>query len=189
MNADYQIKTDPVNLDTSDDQARPLLETAQKNLGFVPNMYQGMAIAPGMLSTYLHGYDQFRRHSDFQPAEQEVVLLTISRYNGCDYCMAAHSMIAEKVSQVPEPVLEAIRNRQPIPDPRLAALSRFVERMIDSRGLPTREDVAAFLEASFEEQHILQIVLAIAVKTLSNYGNHLNHPELDPAFAGHRWEG
>lgn len=59
-----------------------------------------MAHAPGALSTYLHGMDWFRKESGFTPAEQEVVLLVISRINDCHYCVAAHSMIAEKVSKV-----------------------------------------------------------------------------------------
>lgn len=189
MNADYRIQAPRVTLDNASEQAKPLLEGAQKTLGFVPNMYTGMAIAPGLLSTYIHGYDQFREHSGFSPAEQEVVFLTISRYHGCDYCMAAHSMLADKMSQVPAPVLDAIRNKAPIPDQRLAALSAFTEHMVDNRGLPGQSEVSAFLEAGFEEKQVLEIVLGIAVKTLSNFSNHLNHSEVDDAFADYRWQG
>ena len=188
MKADYKLQSEPVSLDNANERAKPLLESAQKGMGFVPNMYGGMAISPGVLSTYMHGYEQFRQHSGFSPAEQEVVLLTISRFNGCDYCMAAHSMLADKMSQVPADVLEAIRNGQTIPDIHLAALSHFVERMVDSRGLPTKAEVQAFLDSGYEEAQILEIVLAIAVKTLSNYSNHLNHSEVDDAFADYRWQ-
>ncbi|MCG6657458.1 carboxymuconolactone decarboxylase family protein [Halomonas campisalis] len=189
MTADYKIQLAPQTLDNADAQAKPLLEQANEKLGFVPNMYQGMAKAPGVLDTYLHGYELFRQDSGFTPPQQEVVFLTISRLNGCGYCMSAHSMLGEKMSQVPADVLEAIRNDQPIPDMRLATLSEFTRVMFETRGKPSRDDVAAFLEAGFEEPHILQIVLALAAKTLSNYSNHLNHPELDEAFAGHAWNG
>jgi len=189
MSADYQMQLPPQTLDTADAQAKPLLEQANAKLGFVPNMYAGMAKAPGVLSTYLHGYELFRQDSGFAPPEQEVIFLTISRLNGCGYCMSAHSMLGEKMSQVPADVLEAIRSGQPIPDERLAALSEFTRVMFETRGKPTQSDVEAFLDAGFEEQHILQIVLALAVKTLSNYANHLNHPDLDEAFANHAWQG
>ncbi len=188
MAAEYQIQMAPQTLDTADAKARPLLEQANQTLGFVPNMYAGMAKAPGVLSTYLHGYELFREDSGFTPPEQEVVFLTISRLNGCGYCMAAHSMLADKVSQVPTEVLEAIRKDQPIPDQRLAALAEFTRVMFESRGMPSQDDVEAFLEAGFKEQQVLQIVLALAVKTLSNYANHVNHPEVDDAFAGHAWQ-
>jgi uncharacterized peroxidase-related enzyme len=189
MSADYKIQMPPQTLENAGPKAKPLLEKANDKLGFVPNMYAGMAKAPGVLDTYLHGYDLFREESGFAPPEQEVVFLTISRLNGCGYCMAAHSMLAEKMSQVPEDVIAAIRDDKPIPDERLAALSQFTKVMFETRGMPTQADVEAFLAAGFEESHILQIVLAMAVKTLSNYSNHINHPELDEAFAGHAWEG
>lgn len=189
MTADYKMQLAPQTLDTADAKARPLLEEANAKLGFVPRMYEGMAKAPGVLDTYLRGYELFRQDSGFAPPEQEVVFLTISRLNGCDYCMSAHSMLADKMSQVPADVLEALRHDTPIPDARLAALSRFTRVMFETRGKPGRDDVQAFLDAGFAEQQVLQIVLALAVKTLSNYANHVNHPELDDAFADHAWQG
>lgn len=59
--------------------------------------------------------------------------------------------------------------------------------MVVKRGLPGKADVAAFLAAGFSERHILEIVLAISVKTLSNYANHLFHTPVDGAFAGRVW--
>ncbi|MCP1676512.1 putative peroxidase-related enzyme [Natronocella acetinitrilica] len=188
MSAEYKIKASPKTIDTADAQARPLLEGAKAKLGFVPNMYAHMAKVPGVLSTYIHGYEFFRGQSGFTPAEQEVVLLTISRENGCEYCVSAHSMIAENVSKVPADALQALRDGKPLSDARLAALSNFTAVMLQSRGKPSTDEVQAFLKAGFEEEHILQIVLAMAVKTLSNYANHVNHPELDEAFSGHAWK-
>ena len=71
--------------------SRELLETVKATMGMVPNMYAEMAHSPGLLGTYRFGYDQFRRHSGFNPTEQEVIFLAISRYNGCAYCMGAVS--------------------------------------------------------------------------------------------------
>ncbi|MBB3232756.1 carboxymuconolactone decarboxylase family protein [Halomonas stenophila] len=189
MTADYRIELAPQTLDNADDKARPLLEQAKEKLGFVPNMYAGMAKVPGVLDTYLHGYQLFRENSGFSPAEQEVVLLTISRLNGCEYCMSAHSMLADKVSQVPEAAIQALREDREIPDARLSALSRFTRVMFETRGNPSKAEASAFLDAGFEERHMLQVVLALAVKTLSNYSNHLNHPELDEAFGDYAWKG
>ena len=188
MTADYKMQLAPQTLENADTKARPLLEQANNKLGFVPKMYEGMAKAPAVLDTYLHGYELFRQDSGFTPPEQEVVFLTVSRLNGCGYCMSAHSMLADKLSQVPADVVEAIRNDTRIPDERLAALSHFTRVMFETRGKPTEDDVKAFLDAGFEEQQVLQIVLALAVKTLSNYANHINHPELDDAFAEHAWK-
>lgn len=187
MHAEYQIRLPLLTPDTATGEARPLLQQAQATLGFIPNMYGAMAHAPALLATYFDGYDRFRKQSGFTPAEQEVILLTISRFHGCTYCVAAHSMIAEKMSKVPVPVLEAIRAGAAIPDAKLRALSTFVAVMVETRGLPARRDVEAFLAAGYQEPQILAIILAIAVKTISNFTNHLFHTPVDAAFAAYQW--
>ena len=177
----------PVTIATANEQARSLLQDAQHRLGFVPNMYAAMANSPGMLETYMRGYTVFRQESGFSPAEQEVVFLTISRENGCNYCVAAHSFLADAVSKVPADVTNAIRESLPIRDSRLAALSGFTRTMLDSRGHPDRKDVQAFLSSGFTERQVLEIVLAISVKTLSNYANHLFLTPLDDKFSSREW--
>lgn len=187
MSAEYQLSLDLVTPEDADARQRELLDTAKASLGFVPNMYAAMANAPGVLDTYLHGYQLFREESEFSPAEQEVVFLTISRENGCHYCMAAHSMLAANKSGVPDAVTQAIRDDREIQDPKLAALCQFTRRMVRTRGLPESADVQAFLDAGYTERHVLDIVLAQAVKTLSNYTNHLFHTNVDEVFADYRW--
>lgn len=187
MHADYQLTLSPLSPEQASPLARQRLAEARKGLGFVPNMYAVMANAPGLLDTYVHGYERFRALSGFTPAEQEVVFLAISRENGCGYCMAAHSLIADRMSGVPVAVTDAIRDGTPIPDPKLAALHDFTRLMVRKRGLPDRDEVAPFLAAGYREAHILEIVLAIAVKTLSNYANHLFHTPVDSQFAARAW--
>lgn len=182
MYSEYKLTLSPITDDTHE-----TLVQAKKNLGFIPNMYRNMATAPGLLETYLYGYEQFREQSAFTAAEQELVFLTISRENGCEYCMSAHSMIADKMSGLPTEVTEAVRIDDSIADKKLAALHRFTKVMHDRRGLPKKEEVKSFLAAGYSERHILDIVTAMAVKTLSNYTNHLFHTEVDDVFADWAW--
>ncbi len=177
----------PKTAETAEPRAAEALEGAARSLGFIPNMYANMANAPELLESYLAGYKLFRGEAGFTPAEQEVVFLTISRVNDCSYCMAAHSMIAEKVSKVPASDLDAVRRGAVLPDPKLQALARFTGLMVESRGRPTPADVSAFLAAGYTERHVLGVILAMSVKTISNSVNHVFHTELDPAFAGHSW--
>jgi uncharacterized peroxidase-related enzyme len=188
MAEQYKLALEPKTIETADPKAGDLLKQAKANFGMVPNMYANMANSPGLLSTYLHGYQYFRQDSGFTPAEQEVVFLAVSRENGCHYCVAAHSFIADTASKVPTEVTDAIRDGREIPDPKLAALSRFTRQMVESRGFPEREDVEAFLDAGYQERHVLEIVLAIAVKTISNYSNHLFETEIDAPFAQRAWQ-
>ncbi len=189
MNAEYRMTLPLLQSENAPADAKPLLDAATAQLGFVPNMYAAMAHSPGLLATYFDGYDRFRKQSGFSPVEQEVIFLTISRENGCAYCVSAHSMVAEVMSKVPEAVIEALRNDQQILDAKLAELSRFTRVLVSSRGLPGNRDVQLFLDAGYSERQVLEIILAIAVKTLSNYTNHLFHTPLDQAFAKHAWTG
>jgi uncharacterized peroxidase-related enzyme len=174
-------------LEKATEPAKSMLENAQKQTGFIPNMYANMANSPGLFDTYLSGYKHFRQDSGFTSAEQEVVLLSISLENACTYCMAAHSMIAEKVSKTPQSAIDALRTGKPIPDSKLQTLSQFTRVMVSSRGMPSQKAVDAFKQAGYSERQVLEIILAIAVKTISNYTNHVFDTSVDERFAGYAW--
>jgi uncharacterized peroxidase-related enzyme len=171
----------------TDPAVAAVLARAKAEQGKIFNMYARMANAPALLQTYFDGYTAFRNHSGFSPTEQEVILLTISRVNGCDYCVAAHSTVAD-MNKIPTEVTDAIRDGKPVPDPRLAALSTFTADFIYSRGALAAEQVDAFVQAGFTEADILNVLLAISVKTISNYANSLFHTPVDAVFAARTWE-
>lgn len=186
MTSPYITSLPPVNPNDAGPDQKAVLDRAQKQVGFIPNMYANMANVPAVLDTYLHGYALFRRDSGFQPAEQEVVFLAISQVNGCRYCTAAHSMLADKKSGVPAEVLKAIREQTPIPDAKLSALHAVTQSMTRQLGKPDPETVRAFLAAGYQETHLMNIILAISVKVLSNYTNMATGTELDERFAAYR---
>jgi len=177
-----------LTIDSTTGKAKTLLEAAKQKLGFIPNMYGAMANELALFEAYARCYDAFRTEAGFTPVEQEVLFLVVSRENGCDYCMAAHSFIADGMSKVPTEITDAIRDGRPIKDAKIAALATFAAKMVSSRGRPTDADVAAFKTAGYTEKSILGIILAISVKTLSNYTNHVFHTPVDGAFAGRIWK-
>jgi uncharacterized peroxidase-related enzyme len=187
MHDTYRMKSPPLTPETAEPRVRELLEAARRRMGMIPNMYVRMAVSPGALETYLLGYARFRSESGFTPAEQEVVFLTISFENACEYCVAAHSAIADTSSRLPRDETNALRNGADPSDPKLRALSAFTRAMLVKRGRPSPEDVDAFLAAGYAERQILEIVLAIAVKTISNYTNHVFATPLDRAFEARLW--
>lgn len=112
--------------------------------------------------------------------------LAASQHNECDYCVAAHSLVAEQRSGVAPEVLAAIRNGTPIPDARLAALYALTVEMMRSRARPDAAVVQRFLAAGYHERDLLYVVLAIAVKTLGNFCNRLLDTPLDAYFSQYR---
>lgn len=94
MTAEYKLDAPPMADDRADGLVKELVDGTREKLGFVPNMYRGMAINPGFLSSFVHGYDHVRTQANFTPPEQNVVFLMVSLASGCEYCTGAHSILA-----------------------------------------------------------------------------------------------
>ena len=175
----------PHTIDSAPEGARELLTQISNKYGFLPNLVATMSESPELAKAYATLGDLFAQ-TGFTPTEQQVVLLTVSRLNGCDYCMAAHSTVAG-VQKVSADVVESIRNDEPIADARLEALRGFATAVVEQRGWVRDEQVEAFLAAGFEKRRVLDVILGAAMKTLSNYTNHVAETPLDRAFEAQRW--
>ncbi len=188
MNSEYKLALQKRTINDAESGAKSVLSDTEKNMGFIPNMYAAMANSPVLLNTYASGYKLFREQSGFSSVEQEVIFLAISRENECDYCMAAHSFVADAISNVPAEITDAIRNDAQVVDSTLAALVTFTRIMVKTRGLPSISDVEAFIAVGYSEVRVLEIIQAISVKTISNYSNHLFHTKLDDVFESRQWK-
>lgn len=175
----------PLDEKSAPEKAREVLSQARKKFGFVPNLLGNMAHAPALLKAYLTVSSLFDETS-LTATERQVVLLAASAENNCGYCVAAHTAIAS-MQKVPNHVVAAIRNREPIADTKLEALRRFVEETVEARGWPSDSARQGFFAAGYTEAQALEVVLGIGMKTLSNYTNHLTETPLDQAFSKVAW--
>ncbi len=171
--------------DTAPRDALGVFEASEARYGMVANLFRKMAEAPALLQGYWDLSARFEAGT-LTPVEQQVVLIAVSARNGCRYCVGVHSVLADMV-QVPAEVTDALRAGEPLPDARLEALRRFAEQVVDERGWVPEAGVRAFLEAGFTREQVLEVVLGVGLKTLSNYTNHLVGTELDEPFAGRAW--
>ncbi|WP_305951996.1 carboxymuconolactone decarboxylase family protein [Emticicia oligotrophica] len=165
-----------------------ILENTKKSMGFVPNMYVNMGGNTALLDAYVYAYKSFRANAGFSPVEQEVVFLSVAYENNCEYCVAAHSFVGDMMTKVPTEVTNAIRDGKAVPDVKLAALSKLTRSLTATRGNASQEEIDEFLAVGYTEAHVLGIIAGIAVKTMSNYSNHLTNPAIDAAFAGRVWK-
>jgi uncharacterized peroxidase-related enzyme len=166
--------------------ARPLLEGARKKFGFVPNLLGVLASSPAALRAYLSVSDALA-DSRLTAAEQQIVAIAVSAENGCGYCVAAHSAMAA-MAKAPGQAVHAARSGDVATDARLEALRRFATVVVETRGRPETDEVSRFLVAGFDGGQILDVLTIVAMKTLSNYTNHLAETPLDESFAAQRWE-
>jgi len=180
------MPTFPVlTLDNAPAASKPMLEQTQQAFSFIPNLIGVMASSPALTEAYLTITHIFSK-SDLSPTEQQIVLLTVSHFNDCRYCMAAHTAISS-MQNVDMDVVQAIRDDLPIADAKLQALRHFTHLVIENRGWLSKHDVDAFLEAGYQQSHVLDILVGVAQKTLSNYTNHLAKTPLDDAFSAVAW--
>jgi uncharacterized peroxidase-related enzyme len=162
------------------------MEAAAAVFGFVPNLIGVMASSPALAEAYLVLAAIFDQKTALSPAERQVVLLAVSRFHECRYCVAAHTMTADMYG-VPPAVVEAIRNDQPIPAPRLEALRRLVTALVERRGHLPEAELHAFLAAGYTPGQLLDTLVGVAQKTLSNFTNHLAGTPLDEPLSGSSW--
>ncbi len=172
-------------IDSAPEGSQPTLAQAQKAMGFVPNLYGVFAESPAALKAYA-AIGGFFDSTSFTPTERQVVLMTTIFENECDYCMAAHSTIAG-MQRVPEAVVAALREGRPLPDPKLEALSVFTRKVVVERGWVPDADVESFLAAGYTRAQVLEVILGVGMKILSNYTNHLATTPVDHAFAAQTW--
>lgn len=176
----------PHSMGSAPEASQPLLEKAKGAFGFVPNVLAVMAESPPALEAYLTLGDLLAK-SAFTPAEQQLLLLTVSTANSCAYCVAAHTAGGKRAGLDAE-VIEAVRSGRPIADARLEALRAFCQAVVGQRGWVSERELDAYLAAGFSKAQALEVVLAVAMKTLSNYINHFAEPPLDQPLQPMRWE-
>ena len=167
------------------DESKALLTASKQTNGFIPNLHAVMAEAPGLLATYQFAHEQFLK-SSFNDEEKTVIWQTINIENECHYCVPAHSALAKSM-KVDAAITRALRNKEPLPDVRLEKLRTFTASAVKNRGQVDFNAVKAMLTAGFSKQQVLEVVLAVAQKVMSNYTNMLAQTPLDEAFQPFEW--
>lgn len=179
---DFKVHT----VETAPEGSKEILTGALKAYGFIPNLYGIMAEAPAALKAYSGLSNNFEQ-SSFNATEKQIILLATSYVNGCNYCMAVHSTIGQ-MFKVPQDIIDALRNNKPIADPKLEALRKFANAVIEKRGWITQGEIETFLSAGYSKSQLLEVIVGVTQKTLSNYINHIVKTPLDAAFAPNKWE-
>src|ERR1700722_10639909 len=171
----------PLTAETAPAEVRPTLNHIQKAFGFVPNLMATFANSP----TVLHGYlamDAVWEKGSFTPVEQNIVLLAASVANDCGYCTAAHSTVLKGFLKVGAETVAAIRTGKTLSDAKLNALVKYTKEIVENRGDVSESTLNEFLAAGYTAPQAIEVLLGVALKTVSNYLYHFNPVPLDAAF-------
>lgn len=171
--------------ETAPEAAKERLIASEKAYGFLPGLYQVMADAPQLLETYQRTHEAFMSTS-FNNTELTVVWQTINVEHECHYCVPAHTGIAHSMG-IAQDVIDALRDETPLADPKLEALRTFTLALTRGRGNATPAEFEAFYAEGYGSQQVLEIILGLSQKVLSNYTNHVAQTAVDPAFQQFSW--
>ena len=64
----------------------------------------------------------------------------------------------------------------------------FVTRLLENRGWMDEPAMQVFYAAGYTPENVLDVLVGIAQKTLSNFTNHIAQTPLDEAFKAYAWE-
>ena len=170
---------------TAPESSQPILKQINQAFGFVPNALAVLSESSPTLGAYL-SLDAKCQETSFSPQELQALIVAISRENECHYCVAAHSTQASMV-KLPEEDIQRLRSGNDPADPKLSALTRFGKKMVQKRGWVDENDINEFLQAGYSKANIFEVVLVIAMKTITNYCNHISGVPVDSAFSDYKW--
>jgi alkylhydroperoxidase family enzyme len=71
--------------------------------------------------------------------------------------------------KVSQDVIDALRNNKPIADAKLEELRNFANAVVEKRGWVTQKEIDRFLSAGYSKGQLLEVIVGITQKTLSNY--------------------
>ena len=180
------VTTTVHDLETAPDASKPLLENSIKAFGRLPSLHGVMAASPGLLEGYQHLHRLAIEGTAFTPEERTVVWMTVNVANRCHYCVPAHTGIAKR-EKIDDAIVNALRDETPLPA-KLEALRDFTLEVRETHGRPGQGAIDAFFAAGFDERAILDVILIVAQKVMSNFTNAIFDTPTDAAFAPFAWE-
>ena len=167
----------PASIEAAPAAARPSLEAVKKQLGSVPNLFRLVANSPAALEGYL-GLNGALGKGQLDARTRERIALAVAEQNRCDYCLSAHSYLGSNLAKLDDAEIAANRAGGSH-DARAAAAVRFATRIVRERGHVTDGDLEAVKAAGYDDAQVLEIVLHVALNTLTNYVNSVAATDID----------
>ncbi|AXL50923.1 alkylhydroperoxidase [Paraburkholderia caffeinilytica] len=157
-----------INVPTRDEVSpanQAIFDKLKSSLGTVPNLYATLAHSEHALGNYLAFQNA---KSSINGKAREIVNLVVSQVNGCEYCLAAHTMIGRMSGFTDEQILE-IRSGKASFDARFDALARLVKNIAVNRGHADQALVEAFFAVGWTKANLVDTIVVIGDKTVTNY--------------------
>jgi len=172
-------------IDSAPTLSKALLQNTVDAFGMLPNLHGVLASSPQTLEAYQKLHELFV-NSSFDADEMTVVWQTINVEHECGYCVPAHTWIANSM-KVDAAITDALRNQTAMPSAKLQALHEMTLIIVRNRGHVSSDQLSSFYGLGYSEQQILEIILCLSQKIISNYTNHIAKTKVDEPFKPLVW--
>lgn len=152
-----------------------IFDNLEKAVGFVPNLFATYAHSENALGNYLN---LSNAKTSLKTKEKEVVNLAVSEVNGCLYCLSAHTAISKMNGFTDDQILE-LRSGRASFDNKLDALARLAKNITENRGATDSAVVENFFAAGWTKENLIDTIVLVGDKTISNYINNTTEIPVD----------
>lgn len=147
-------------------QAQVIFDAIAKKLGKVPNLYATIGYSAEALKAMLD-FEETLNHGVFSAKEREAVYLVVSQVNSCDYCLAAHTILAGMRGFTKDEILNCRRGQAA--DPKLYAVLQLAKAIAENKGIVNAAVKDAFFDAGFNEAALIELSALVTLRTFTNY--------------------
>ena len=155
----------PLQRDEVSEGNQSIFDNLEKALGFVPNLYATYAHSTNALANYLNFTNA---KTSLNAKQKEVVNLVVSQVNNCEYCLAAHTAIGKMNGFTDSQIIE-LRSGKASFDSKLDALAKLAQNITEKRGATDEEVVNNFLKSGWTKENLIDAIVLVGDKTISNY--------------------
>lgn len=157
-------------------QSVEILNSVDKQLGFVPNVLRLLAASPAVLKSFLGLQAGLSGTLDLNT--RNAIALAVSESNSCHYCVSAHAHFAAKGANCSQDEISKNRMGESI-DPKRAAAAAFGVSVIKRRGNVSNGDLEKIREAGYSDSEILEIIALSVQFSFTNFMNNVAQTEID----------
>lgn len=166
----------PVDPATVEGQAKELFGVIKCKFGMVPNALKTMAQSPAVLDGYLSLNSSLAK-GKLSKSLREQIALAVSQANGCEYCLAVHSVTAKMAGLSPDQVTAARQGKST--DPKAQAVLNLTHNILERRGKVSDSQLAEARAAGLTDAELVEVVGNVTVMTLTNFLNNISQTEVD----------
>ena len=169
--SDKPISRYPVpELDELPEDLRDRIVAVQEKAGFVPNVFLALAHRPNECRAFFDYHDALMlRDGGLSKAEREMIVVSTSGANDCQYCVVAHGAILRIYAKDPLVADQvAINFRKADITDRQRAMLAFAEKVALNSAALEEADYEAVRRHGFDDEDIWDIGAVTALFALSN---------------------